>query len=149
MSKPQKSKMSNFKFGIQQVHFRHNFNNSNHENFILNQQGQSGIRPYWRSYYPDTQAFIFVIDSCDHERLEIAKQEFLLLLEEEEQKDVPVLVLANKQDMPKALSEGDISNALGLNNIKNRQWAIYKTSAITGTGLKESLNWLVDNMAGK
>ena len=51
--------------------------------------------------------------------------------------------------MPKALSEGDISNALGLNNIKNRQWAIYKTSAITGTGLKESLNWLVDNMAGK
>ena len=111
--------------------------------------GQSGIRPYWRSYYPDTQGFIFVIDSTDHERQEIAKQEFLLQLEEEEQKDVPVLVLANKQDMPKALNEGEISNTLGLNGIKDREWSIYKTSAVTGVGLKESQGWLVDVLAGK
>ena len=51
--------------------------------------------------------------------------------------------------MPKALNEGDIGNALGLNSIKDRPWSIYKTSAVTGTGLKESLNWLVDNMGGK
>jgi len=51
--------------------------------------------------------------------------------------------------MPKALPEGDISSALGLNGIKNRDWAIYKTSAKTGVGLKESLGWLVDVLAGK
>jgi ADP-ribosylation factor-like protein 1 len=79
----------------------------------------------------------------------IAKQEFLLLLEEEELKSVPVLVLANKQDMQGALPEGEISNALGLHSIKNRPWGIYKTSAVTGAGLKESLNWLVDELAGK
>jgi ADP-ribosylation factor-like protein 1 len=43
--------------------------------------GQSGIRPYWRSYYTDTQAVIFVIDSTDRNRLPQAKQEFLMMLE--------------------------------------------------------------------
>lgn len=47
------------------------------------------------------------------------------------------------------MSEGDISAALGLNQIKNREWAIYKTSALSGLGLKDSMGWLVDTLAGK
>jgi GTPase SAR1 family protein len=31
--------------------------------------GQTSIRPYWRCYYPNTDAIIFVVDSCDTERL--------------------------------------------------------------------------------
>ena len=58
--------------------------------------GQTGLRPYWRCYYHDTNAVIFVIDSDDKERLEIAKQELELMLQEEELKGVPVLILANK-----------------------------------------------------
>jgi len=33
--------------------------------------GQTSIRPYWRCYYPNTDAIIFVVDSCDNERLGI------------------------------------------------------------------------------
>ena len=33
--------------------------------------GQTSIRPYWRCYYPNTDAIIFVVDSCDSERLGI------------------------------------------------------------------------------
>jgi len=58
--------------------------------------GQTGLRPYWRCYYQDTNAVIFVVDSADKERIEIAKQELELMLQEEELKGVPVLVLANK-----------------------------------------------------
>lgn len=36
--------------------------------------GQSSIRPYWRCYYPNTDAIIFVVDSADKERLETARQ---------------------------------------------------------------------------
>ena len=43
--------------------------------------GQKGIRPYWRSYYPDTKAVIFVIDATDREKLATAKEELLLMLE--------------------------------------------------------------------
>ncbi len=59
--------------------------------------GQSSIRPYWRAYYPDTSAIIYVIDSTDRERLEITKKELRLILEEEELKGICLLVLANKQ----------------------------------------------------
>lgn len=70
--------------------------------------GQTGLRPYWRCYYQDTNAVVFVIDSADRERLEIAKQELDLMLQEEELRGAPVLVLANKQDLPNAMNELEV-----------------------------------------
>ena len=58
--------------------------------------GQTGLRPYWRCYYQDTNAVVFVVDSADRERLEFAKQELEIMLQEEELSGVPVLILANK-----------------------------------------------------
>jgi ADP-ribosylation factor-like protein 1 len=60
--------------------------------------GQTSIRPYWRSYYANTAAVIFVVDSTDIERLEIAADELRSMLNEEELKDAALLVFANKQD---------------------------------------------------
>jgi ADP-ribosylation factor-like protein 1 len=60
---------------------------------------------------------------------------------------VPLLVLANKQDLPDAASEKDISEVLGLTKIKNRDWSIYKCSAVTGKGLNESMDWLVEKLS--
>ncbi len=44
--------------------------------------GQTSIRPYWRCYYPNTDAIIFVVDSADLERLQVARQELFSMLEE-------------------------------------------------------------------
>lgn len=63
-----------------------------------------------------------MVDSADKERIEIARQELELMLQEEELQKVPVLVLANKQDLPNALNDQEICNGLGLTNIKNRSW---------------------------
>ncbi len=106
--------------------------------------GQTSLRPYWRCYYQDTNAVIYVVDSADSSRMEVAKQELDLMLQEEEVKGLPVLILANKQDLPDAASEADIMTALDLHNIKNRQWALFKISAINGVGLNEAFEWLVD-----
>ncbi|XLR04287.1 hypothetical protein S83_070485, partial [Arachis hypogaea] len=38
-------------------------------------------RPYWRCYFPITQAIIYVVDSSDTDRLVIAKEEFHAILE--------------------------------------------------------------------
>ena len=82
--------------------------------------GQTGLRPYWRCYYQDTNAVVFVVDSADRERIEYSKQELDIMLQEEELKGVPVLILANKQDLPGAMNEQEIYSGLGLPNIKNR-----------------------------
>ncbi|KAH8505137.1 hypothetical protein H0E87_012401 [Populus deltoides] len=97
--------------------------------------GQTSIRPYWRCYFPNTQAIIYVVDSSDTDRLVIAKDEFHAILEEEELRGAVVLIYANKQDLPGALDDAAVTEALELHKIKNRQWAIFKTSAIKGEGL--------------
>ena len=104
--------------------------------------GQTSIRPYWRCYFPNTQAIIYVVDSSDVERISISRQEFHAILEEEELKDAVILVYANKQDLPGALDAAAVSEGLGLSSIKNRQWSIFRASAIKGEGLFEGLEWL-------
>ena len=37
--------------------------------------GQTSIRPYWRCYYQNTNAVIYVVDSADSDRMSICKQE--------------------------------------------------------------------------
>ena len=111
--------------------------------------GQTSIRPYWRCYYPNTQAIIYVVDSSDVERVGTSRQEFHAILEEEELSDAVVLVYANKQDLPGALSDAQITEGLGLAEIKDRQWAIFKTSAIKGEGLWEGMEWLSNTLKAK
>ena len=88
--------------------------------------GQTSIRPYWRCYYANTDAIIYVIDSQDKDRVGIAKEELMAMLEEEELKSASLLVMANKQDMQGAMSVTEISDFLGLTNLKMRQWTIFK-----------------------
>jgi ADP-ribosylation factor-like protein 3 len=55
--------------------------------------GQREIRPYWRNYFDNTDALIYVIDSADGERLEEANVELAKLLTEEEKlAGVPIMV---------------------------------------------------------
>ncbi|CAA2945593.1 ADP-ribosylation factor 1 [Olea europaea subsp. europaea] len=108
--------------------------------------GQTSIRPYWRCYFPNTQAIIYVVDSSDTDRLVVAKEEFHAILEEEELKGAVVLIFANKQDLPGALDDAAVTEALEMHKIKNRQWAIFKTSAIKGEGLFEGLDWLSNTL---
>ena len=98
-------------------------------------------RPFWRCYYANTTAIIYVIDASDIERLGTAKAELLAMLSEEELKDSKLLVFANKQDLPDALDEGQVSEKLGLSELKDRQWSIHKCCATKGEGLEEGLDW--------
>ncbi|XP_050940508.1 ADP-ribosylation factor 1 isoform X2 [Cucumis melo] len=117
---------------------------SNSRSGILVSQSRS--LPYWRCYFPNTQAIIYVVDSSDTDRLVVAREEFHAILEEEELRGAVALVFANKQDLPGALDDAAVTEALELHKIKNRQWAIFKASAIKGEGLFEGLDWLSNTL---
>ncbi|KAJ1676850.1 Arf GTPase arl1, partial [Spiromyces aspiralis] len=106
--------------------------------------GQSSIRPYWRCYYANTDAIVYVVDSSDRDRIGISQREFDLMMQEAELKNAVLLVLANKQDMKGALTQAEVSEQLGLPKIKNRQWAIYRCVATEGTGIEEGFDWLLN-----
>ena len=70
-----------------------------------------------RHYYVGTDAVIFVVDSQDNERLDTspsAMEELQSMLAMDELRGAAVLVFANKQDLPKAISVSDVASRLGL-----------------------------------
>lgn len=108
--------------------------------------GQTSIRPYWRCYYANTDAIIYVVDSADRDRIGISKDELFSMLQEEELKESILLVLANKQDLAGAMDSSEVSGALGLDALKNRTWSIMKISARSGDGMTEAMEWLTDQL---
>ena len=105
--------------------------------------GQKAIRPYWKQFYDSTDALIYVINSADKKRVEETGEELSQLLEEDQMNGVPLLVLANKQDLVNALSAKDVAEGLDLFSIRDRPWQIQPCSAKTGEGLKDGMEWLI------
>ncbi|XP_034559035.1 ADP-ribosylation factor 1 [Notolabrus celidotus] len=103
--------------------------------------GQDKIRPLWRHYFQNTQGLIFVVDSNDRERIAEAREELMRMLAEEELRDALLLLFANKQDLPNAMSASELTDKLGLHTLRDRQWYIQATCATTGQGLCEGLDW--------
>lgn len=83
------------------------------------------------------------MDSTDIERLQTASDELAAMLNEEELKDAALLVFANKQDQPGAKGAGEISEALRLGELRDRNWSIMACSAVDGSGVSEGMDWLV------
>merc|ERR1712022_88684 len=123
-----------------------------HEGFELNVWdigGQKTIRPYWKNYFENTDALIYVVDSSDKRRLEEAAQELGELLEEDKLGSIPVLVYANKQDLMSAVPGEELIETMGLMDIKDRPWQIQPSSAKTGVGLQEGMEWTVKQCGSK
>ena len=66
--------------------------------------GQEKLRPLWRSYTRRTDGLVFVVDAADPERLEEARLELHRVARSQDTQGVPILVLANKQDLPRAMT---------------------------------------------
>merc|ERR1712194_549077 len=81
--------------------------------------GQDKIRPLWRYYYQGTNALIYVVDSNDRDRTEDAREELMKMLDEDEMRDAVLLVFANKQDLPNAMTAAEVTEKLGLHNLRH------------------------------
>lgn len=100
--------------------------------------GQRRMRPHWSHYYAGTEVLVFVVDSWDRRRLEEARKELHQVLRSPGLKKVPLVVLANKQDIPRAASAAEIALRLDLRRLcGGRDWFVQPCSARTGVGLEE------------
>ncbi|KAK6946062.1 Small GTPase superfamily, ARF/SAR type [Dillenia turbinata] len=108
--------------------------------------GQEKIRALGRHYSRNTNGIIFVVDSNDRTRISEARNELQRILDENELRNAVLLVFAHKQDLPNAMSVSEVADKLGLHSIYQHKWYIQSTSAITGQGLYEGLDWLSNNI---
>ena len=111
--------------------------------------GQDKIRMLWKHYYQNSDGIIFVVDSNDKERFETVRETLLLCLNDEELKEAALLIFANKQDINGSASPNELTKILEMENIRNRKWLVQGSSAISGQGLKEGLDWLANVLLKK
>lgn len=123
-----------------------------HRGFKLNVWdvgGQKSLRSYWRNYFESTDGLVWVVDSADRMRLADCKRELNNLLVEERLAGATLLIFANKQDLPGALTSQEIRQALDLESIKTHHWLIQDCSAVTGENLLGGIDWLIDDIASR
>jgi len=98
--------------------------------------------------YQNTQGVIFVVDSNDTDRVNEVAETLHDMLGYEDLHDASVLILANKQDLPNAMSAALLIDRLRLQQVR-QQWYIQASCAATGDGLYEGLDWLAKTCRNK
>ncbi|KAH8829941.1 ADP-ribosylation factor-like protein [Flagelloscypha sp. PMI_526] len=109
--------------------------------------GQRTLRPYWRNYFEQTDAIVWVVDSSDRMRMNDCREELHSMLTEDRLAGASLLVLANKQDLAGSMTAKEIHTALNLDAITTHNYSILPCSAITGLNLVEGLDWVVGDVA--
>lgn len=108
--------------------------------------GQIGLRAIWEKYYEEAHAVIFVIDASSPSRFEDSKSALEKVLRHEDLRGAPVLILANKQDLPDAASAEEIARYLDLKELDERSYMFEAVSARDGQGIRTAMDWLVEVM---
>ncbi|KAM9327630.1 ADP-ribosylation factor-like protein 11 [Pholidichthys leucotaenia] len=100
--------------------------------------GQEHMRPNWKFYLDQCRALIFVVDSTDRSRMSEAQAALKMVLSDERLRGVPVMVLANKKDLPNSMTIREVSKHLDLQSYTDRRWEIQACSALQGLGLRQA-----------
>ncbi|KAG7518178.1 ADP-ribosylation factor 9 [Solea senegalensis] len=86
---------------------------------LLEIGGKEELRPYWQKYMSRALLLVFVVDSSDAQLFPVAKGHLHELLASDP--CLPLMVLANKQDLPGACSITDLHDALSLSEAGDRK----------------------------
>ncbi|XP_028668756.1 ADP-ribosylation factor-like 10 [Erpetoichthys calabaricus] len=86
---------------------------------LLEIGGSKNLRTYWPQYLKRACVLVYVVDSTDRERLPLAKEELHSLLQAAS--ELPLVVLANKQDLPNAVSISELHEALMLDTVEHQR----------------------------
>uniref|UniRef100_A0ACB8EUL1 Uncharacterized protein n=1 Tax=Sphaerodactylus townsendi TaxID=933632 RepID=A0ACB8EUL1_9SAUR len=104
--------------------------------------GQHRIRTLWKHYQTNTDGLVFVVDSVDSSRFAEAWSELEALLDADLLRGVPLVLLANKQDLPGALPPMQVAEEMGLRKLVGSRWHVQGCCAVSGEGIPEAMTKL-------
>ncbi|KAH9582348.1 Small GTPase superfamily [Trypanosoma melophagium] len=119
---------------------------------VFDMGGAKKFRGLWESYYDNVDGIIFVVDSSDHLRLCVVKEEIELMLQHPDVtrelpggggRKIPVLFYANKMDLPGAKTAAELVDLLDLTALMaEHPFNIFASNALKGTGVAAGFDWL-------
>uniref|UniRef100_A0A674AK38 ADP-ribosylation factor-like 11 n=1 Tax=Salmo trutta TaxID=8032 RepID=A0A674AK38_SALTR len=89
-------------------------------------------------YLEGCKAMVFVVDSSDRASIGDAQKALKNVLSDDNMKGIPLMVLANKKDLPNTMNIREVSNQLELPSYKDRAWQIQACSGLKGMGLQQA-----------
>ena len=116
---------------------------------VIDMSGQERYLDLWECYYKECQAVVFVVDATGGDDVLRESEKMLRgMLRRDELARRPLLVFANKSDVPTALGASDIARAVDLMGAAGdgRAWHIGACSALTGVGIDEGFRWLIGKL---
>ncbi|XP_021464241.2 ADP-ribosylation factor-like protein 11 [Oncorhynchus mykiss] len=99
---------------------------------------QGEMRANWRHYLEGCKAMVFVVDSSDRASIGDSQKALKNVLSDDNMKGIPLMVLANKKDLPNTMNIREVSNQLELPSYKDRAWQIQACSGLKGMGLQQA-----------
>ena len=101
----------------------------------------------WSQYYKNATGTVYVVDSSAGELTMKASARLLKeMISHRDLKNVPLLILVNKQDLEWSKRVEEISNILNFKSIQNRPVHITGCCGITGEGLSDAFRWLYESI---
>ncbi|XP_035735253.1 ADP-ribosylation factor-related protein 1-like isoform X2 [Vespa mandarinia] len=96
--------------------------------------GQEELQSLWDKYYAESHAVIYIVDSSDRDRIPDSKETFDRVISSEHLRGVPLLVLANKQDVPDCMGVREVKPIFNQNAhlIGRRDCMVMPVSALNG-----------------
>merc|ERR1711871_701247 len=107
--------------------------------------GHEIARRMWAQYSHEADGIVYIVDAVDRERFQEAAVELHKLLAALPP-NAPVLILANKVDLPHAAHQEELYYALGLDELQQagsqRPIGLYLCSIFERRGYEEGFEWL-------
>ena len=116
---------------------------------VIDMSGQAKYVDLWECYYKECQAVVFVIDAAaGPEVVQESKEMLHAMMAHKELGGRPLLVFANKSDLPTASGAPDIAKDIDLTSevFAKRAWHIGACSALKGIGIDEGIKWLITKL---
>ncbi len=109
--------------------------------------GQSHFRKFWMDELQAAKCVVFVVDKSAPERFDEAKAELDKIITAIKQKDIKLLILANKYDLPNSVAIEDLIVKFSLFEVDN--FEIVDISAKTGYNMAEAFTKFYSALTGK
>ena len=104
--------------------------------------GQEQYRSEWSRYTKGCDVVLYVVDAAAPEKLKDASRELHKLLDDGSIGTTPLLVLANKIDLPNHVTENELIEKLQLNYVMETPWIVLPISALQCTNMDQVIEWL-------
>eukprot|EP01013_Petalomonas_cantuscygni_P038984 TRINITY_DN70258_c0_g1_i1.p1 TRINITY_DN70258_c0_g1~~TRINITY_DN70258_c0_g1_i1.p1 ORF type:complete len:179 (+),score=22.55 TRINITY_DN70258_c0_g1_i1:138-674(+) len=110
---------------------------------VFDMGGAKKHRDLWEKVFNQVTGVIFVIDSSDRLRMVAVQEELEALLGSPHLRSAPLLVFANKMDLPGGQTPAEIVDRLQLASLcRGRPYQIHASNALTGEGISDGVDWL-------